>query len=242
MAMYSRDIDNYGGQSYLGHGHRASSVFSTYSERDYWHTSSPVSSRSPRSQTPRYNNGNATHSRNYRAASVNIQRKKLDGFSYNLPPQDNVVIKAGFSLLPPSISRTTFKTRYEPSPAHSEPETESARLSAQIKDFLKRSDHIEQDWVQMHPNRKSQVNRSRDKMNTSIAIRGYQMSHSASWATLDGTESSIANHNSDAHSLMDLHNVFDEDDLSISQATDIKSCNLPVPLPVVSLAHSSSEA
>jgi hypothetical protein len=165
---------------------------------------------------------------------VTVQRRKIDGFSF--PPQDNVVIKAGFSLLPPSISRATFKTRFEPSPAHADPQTESARLSAQIKDFLKRSDHIEQQWAQMHPGRKSQANRSRDRMNTAIAIRGFQMSHSASWATLDATDSSIAMHNSDAHSLLDAPNVFDEpeEDLSISQATDLKSYNVPEPLSVVS--------
>lgn len=213
MSSYSRDVDGYLGRS-TGPAQfsRASSTFSAYSDNDLWKHPSPSPARSLRSQSqaPRYNN----NSRRFQNPGLNGQRRQLDGIHVQ---QDNVVIRAGFSLLPPCISRTTFKTRYEPFPAHADPQTDSARLSAQIKDFLKRSDHIEEQWVQMHPGRKSHSRENRDKISTSIAIRGYQMSHSASWATLDGTDSI---QNSDAVSLMDVPNVFDEaeeSDASISR-------------------------
>lgn len=243
MGSYGRDYESYIPRANGGFGgglnttstvrsSRASSVFSSvYSDSgDSW--KHPSSSLSPvRSQTPmRYN---SSHTKKFQN-TVHTQLRRMDGVRI---PQENVIIKAGFSLLPPYISsRTTFKSRFEPFPAHADPDTESARLSSSIKDFLKRSDHIEQDWAQIHPEKKLQRNYNpRDKMNAKIAIRSFQMSHSASWATVDGTDSSMAQ-NSDARSLMDVPDEFDEmNDASIASDLDsnIKSvadmnCNLPV--------------
>lgn len=230
MGSFNRDFE-YRPRGLTGHSNRASSVFSASSESDSWLHASSSPARSLRSQTPIYTNHSHTKKFQNSSGSMHLQRRRLDGL------QDNVVIKAGFNLLPPNISRTTFKTRFEPCPAHSDPETESARLSAQIKDFLKRSDHIEQDWVQSHPGRKSmQQSFPRDKINTAIAIRGFQMSHSTSWTTLDGTDSSIAQ-NSDALSLADIANAFDDPDersISVSQPIEIsQTCNTGNDNPIV---------
>ena len=59
---------------------------------------------------------------------------------------EGVVIKAGFSILPPDVPKMYFKTKFEPQPAYSHPTSDSAQLSAQIKNFLKRSDHLEEKW------------------------------------------------------------------------------------------------
>lgn len=145
-------------------------------------------------------------------------------------PEDSVVIRAGFSILPSQISRTTFKARYEPRPAHQDPQTASARLTAQIKDFLKRSDHIEQQWVALNPGRKS-----RDSMSASIAIRGYQMRHSTSWTTID-EDSSFALNQSQT-SLNDMGNDFDDNVVSEASQSNL----LPVDEPLQSQASVVSE-
>ena len=125
-------------------------------------------------------------------------------------PQDGVVIRAGFSILPPGISKTKFKTKYEPTPAHKDPQTESARLTVQIQDFLKRSDHIEQQWSKMTG--RKHYPKSRDNIKTSIAIRGFQMSHSSSLATMEDMDSSYVLQHSETMSLLDVPNPFDEAD------------------------------
>ncbi|CAG7833673.1 unnamed protein product [Allacma fusca] len=142
-----------------------------------------------------------------RALSSLPVRKKLVQY-----PQDGVVIRAGFSILPPGISKTTFRTKYEPSPAHKDPQTDSARLTVQIQDFLKRSDHIEQQWSQMTG--KKHYPKARDKVKTSIAIRGFQMSHSSSLATMEDVDSSFVLQHSETMSLLDVANPFDEMDES----------------------------
>lgn len=222
MGSYSREYESYfpsrvvtsAAPTTSTRSSRASSVFSAYSDNDSWRHSSPA--RSLRSHTPRYNS--SSQPKKLGPNGVHTQLRKYDGIQV---PQENVIIKAGFSLMPPNVSRTTFKSRFLPIPAHLEDDSESARLSSNIKEFLKRSDHIEQDWASIHPEKKShQKFNVRDKVNANIAIRGYQMSHSASWATGDGTDSSIAQ-NSDALSLMDVANELDEpDDASISVSVD----------------------
>lgn len=148
--------------------------------------------------------------------------------------EDSVVIRAGFSILPAQITRTTFKARYEPRPAHQDPQTASARLTAQIKDFLKRSDHIEQQWTALHPGKKS-----RDSMSASIAIRGYQMRHSTSWTTIDEDDSSYALNNSQM-SLNDVGNVFDDRDV-VSEASQSNLLPLDeLPISQASVASESS--
>lgn len=137
----------------------------------------------------------------YRRSLTSGVHRRLDGGPSSV--EDSVVIRAGFSILPSQITRTTFKARYEPKPAHQDPQTASARLTAQIKDFLKRSDHIEQQWSALHPGK-----RSRDSMSASIAIRGYQIRHSTSWTTID--EDSSYGLNNSQMSLNDVGNVFDE--------------------------------
>lgn len=168
-----------------------------------------------------------------RSVTSNITGRRLDSASSSV--EDSVVIRAGFSILPASISRTTFKARYEPKPAHQDPATQSARLTAQIKDFLKRSDHIEQQWVALNPGKKS-----RDSMSASIAIRGYQMRHSTSWTTIDEDDSSFALNNSQM-SLNDVGgNVFDERDV-VSEASQSNNL-LPLDAEPISQASVASES
>lgn len=100
-------------------------------------------------------------------------------------PDESVVIKAGFSLYPAEITRTYFKAKYEPSPANKDPRTDSARLSAQIKDFLKRSDHLEKKWEKVG-GKKVKANGD----NLSISTRSSQLSLSCkSGSTLDDLDS-----------------------------------------------------
>jgi len=120
-------------------------------------------------------------------------------------PQDGVVIQAGFSILPPSITKAPFRTRVSAKAAHKEPHSESARLSATIKDFLKRSDHIQEQWEQMNGKRAAyRKAREQTHSRAAISIRGYQISHSSSFLTSESKDDSEM----DSMSLLDACDEF----------------------------------
>ncbi|CAL8129895.1 unnamed protein product [Orchesella dallaii] len=210
-------MDSYLGRSSASPAPRAGIPrlsLSRLTDEDLW--GSPPYSRAqsvgPRSLSvgPKYDSSSNT----YRNAVRNNISRRLENLA-----EDSVVIRAGFSLMP--ASRTTFRARFEPRPAHQDPSTASAVLTAQIKDFLKRSDHIEQDWMAINPGKKS-----KDQMSSGVAIRGYQMRHSTSWTTIDD-DSSFALNNSDAMSLADIANDFDDK----SEASQISNL-LPLDEPI----------
>lgn len=237
--LQQRDLtlmDNYSSRSAAAPVHHRPGIprlsISRLTDEDLWGCSPPYSRAQSLAPRPSLSLGPKMYdvgpTNKYRNVIRNNVQRRLDGLTF---PEDSVVIKAGFSILPSSITRTTFKARYEPRPAHQDPQTASARLTAQIKDFLKRSDHIEQQWMALHPGK-----RARDSMSSSIAIRGYQIRHSTSWTTIDD-DSSFALNNSQL-SLNDVANDFDDN--VVSEASQSNILPLDEPISQASVASESS--
>lgn len=91
--------------------------------------------------------------------------------------QSSVVYNAGLTFVM-GMKRQQLRPQFQPNPAHREPQTGSAHLSAKIIDFLERTDHVAQEWKRLghkdpdEVKKSNGLNRSHSSMN--IIIKGFQ--------------------------------------------------------------------
>lgn len=150
--------------------HRSSSTLSNY---DSWPSTDSARSRStPRRQFPQ----------SYTDHTLNVHE-------YYKMEQSPVVYDANLSFV--LGVKQPLRQKLRASPAHSEKSTASNYLSDQIASFLKRTDHVQEEWSAMGRKRDDTVsyierqreergnnNIGRSKSVTNILVRGFQLTNS----------------------------------------------------------------
>ncbi|XP_037923867.1 unconventional myosin-XVIIIa isoform X9 [Hermetia illucens] len=206
---------------------RESSIFSSRSP-------SPVSSRSTRSYLSSASSNSVYRPSQHRSTTPRrvFPQSYSNGHGLNIYQMQSlepspVVFDANMSFIL-GCNKQPIRQSLRPSPSFTEPQTTSNYLSNKIDNFLKRTDHVMEEWKCMHgkngrkidedtislieKQRERSVDRSsqgRSKSATNILIKGYQLTKS-----LPPTERSRSNSVARNFSDDDDRTIIDGDELS----------------------------
>ncbi|XP_055685515.1 unconventional myosin-XVIIIa-like isoform X5 [Lutzomyia longipalpis] len=184
-------------------------------------TRSGVSSRSSIGDTS-YSHGLSPR-RVFPQTYTGIERSLSEKEFRNLE-QSPVVFDANMSFVL-GCTKQSVRQSFRPSPAHTDADTASNYLSSRIQDFLKRTDHVMEEWAALgkksscdddtislierqreHNRQMNGVGRSRSV--TNIMIKGYQILKS------DKLPPTSSRSNSLARDFSDTDTIIDDDELS----------------------------